>query len=186
MKNLFLKILLIVTSALIISSVTSLNAEFFSPHEKGKFAERIAPNFSAKDLSGKSIELSSFKGKPILLNFWATWCPYCREERQYLNSFYKEYKDKGIVVISVSTDRSPDLVRAYLKKVPMNFIILHDTSRQAARAYGVSSLPTSFLIDRDGLIKQRFLGVVNWTDKESKDLIDELLKEKKDKNKEKE
>jgi peroxiredoxin len=186
MKNLCLKILLIVTSALIISSVTSLNAEFFSHSETGKSADRIAPDFSANDLSGKSTELSSFKGQPILLNFWATWCHFCREERQYLKSLYKEYKDKGLIVITVSTDRSPDLVKAYLKEMPMDFIILHDASRQAARTYGVSSLPTSFLIDRNGLIKQKFRGGVNWTDKESKDLIDELLKEEKDKNKGKE
>jgi len=186
MKNLFLKILLIVTSALIISSVTNLNAQVFSPSETGKSALKMAPDFSANDLSGKSIMFSSFKGKPILLNFWATWCPNCREERKYLNSFYEEYKDKGIVVISVSTDRSPELVKEFLNKVPMNFIVLHDAGRQAAKAYGVSALPTSYLINREGLIKQRFLGVVDWTDKESKKLIDELLKEKKDKNKEKE
>lgn len=183
MKNLFLKILLIATSALIISSVTNLNAKSFSPSETGKPALKMAPDFSANDLSGKSTVFSSFKGKPILLNFWATWCPNCREERKYLISFYEEYKDKGIVVISVSTDRSPDQVKEYLKKVPMNFIILHDTSGQAARAYGVFALPTTFLIDREGLIKQRFLGAVDWTDQESKKLIDELLKGKKDKDK---
>ncbi len=115
--------------------------------------------------------------KAILLNFWATWCPYCREERPYLNSLYKEYKDRGLVIIAVSTDRSPRKVKAYLKRVPADFVILHDENKEAARAYGVFALPTSFLIDRRGIIRYKFMGLRNWTNSESKKLIEKFLKE---------
>ncbi|MEK7308282.1 MAG: TlpA disulfide reductase family protein [Nitrospirota bacterium] len=183
MKKLFLTKLFIVFVVLLFNLPSdSLKAEFVAFAGSEAVVGGMAPDFSANDLSGKSVVFSSFKGKPILLNFWATWCPNCREERKYLNSFYEEYKDKGIVVISVSTDRSLDPVKAYLNKVPMNFIVLHDTSGQAAKAYRVFALPTSFLINCEGLIKKRFLGAVDWTDKKSKKLIDELLKEKKDEN----
>lgn len=115
--------------------------------------------------------------KVILLNFWATWCPYCREERPYLNSLYKEYKDKGLVIVAVSTDRSLRKVKAYLKRMPADFIVLYDNNKEAARAYGVYSLPTSFLIDRGGIVRYRFMGLRNWTNSESKKLIEKFLKE---------
>lgn len=177
MKNILRIILLIFIVVSINLSATNLNAESFSPFAIEKLTGKKAPEFTAKDLSGKDVSLSLFAGKPILLNFWATWCPYCREERPYLNSLYKSYKDKGLVIIAVSTDRSLESVKRYLKKIPMDFVILHDSDGNAAGIYGAYSIPTSFLIDRKGIIKHKFMGLVDWTDKSSIKFIDELLKE---------
>ncbi len=143
----------------------------------GKIVGKKAPDFSIKDLSGRTVSLSSFEGRPILLNVWATWCPYCRKERPHLKSLYKEYKSKGLVIIAVSTDKSVEKVRRYLKKIPMDFIILMDQDSIVARSYGVYALPTSFLIDRKGIIKHKFMGFRRWTDRKSKKLIEELLEE---------
>ncbi len=177
MKNVSRIILLVFTllSVTLLLSV-NLDAQFFSPFEVDKLVGKKAPEFKAKDLSGKSVSLSSFKGKPILLNFWATWCPYCREERPYLNSLHKEYKDKGLVIIAVSVDKSEETMRKFLKKMPSDFIILHDNDNAASGPYGVYSLPTSFTVDRNGIIKGKFLGVRNWTDSNSKKVIEELIK----------
>lgn len=178
MKNVFKVVLLsLLLLSIILISIYNLNAQVFSPWEIEKLVGKKAPEFTVKNLSGKSVPLSAFKGKPILLNFWATWCPYCREERPSLNSLYREYKDRGLVIISVSTDRSPQKVRAYLERIPMNFIILMDNDSKAARLYGVYSLPTNFLIDREGIIKHKFMGLRNWMDSGSKKFIDGLLKE---------
>jgi peroxiredoxin len=158
-------------------AISNAGAQFFSPFEIEKLTGKKAPEFTINDLSGKGVSLSSFAGKPILLNFWATWCPYCREERAYLNSIYKEYKDKGLVIIAVSIDKSAEIVRNYLKRMPADFVILHDNNNDAASTYGVYSLPTNFLIDRNGIIKHRFIGLRDWTDKESKKIIETLIKD---------
>jgi len=134
-----------------------------------------APDFTLKDISGKEVSLSSFKGKPVLLNFWATWCPYCRRERAHLNALYKDYRDKGLIILSVSTDQSADRVKAFLKDTPAEFIVLSDSSGAAATLYSVGGLPTSYLIDRGGVIKNRFMGFREWTDPGSKMLIDKLF-----------
>ncbi|MBI4655022.1 MAG: redoxin domain-containing protein [Nitrospirae bacterium] len=163
--------------SIILLSVINLNAYGFSPWETEGLVNRKAPQFTAKNLSGENVSLSSFEGKPILLNFWATWCHYCREERPSLNSIYKEYKGRGLTIVTVSIDRSPEIVKTYLKKMPMDFIILHDNNKEASQIYGVYSVPTSFLIDRKGIIKYKFMGLREWTDSSSKKLIEGLLKE---------
>jgi len=134
-----------------------------------------APDFTLPDLSGQKVTLSSFKGKPVLLNFWATWCGYCRKERPHLNSLYNSYKDKGLVVISVSTDRSVEKVRKYLKDIPADFIVLSDSDGGAAAEYGIRGYPSSFLIDRNGLVKFAFAGYRDWTNASSKKMIDQLI-----------
>jgi peroxiredoxin len=141
--------------------LTDISADLFSPWKIEKLVGQKAPGFTVKDLSGQSVSLSSFQGKTILLNFWATWCPYCREEREYLNALYREYRDKDLVIIAVSTDRSSQKVKAYAKRIPMDFVVLHDETKEAAGLYGVYSLPT----------------LRNWTDRRSKVLIERLLKD---------
>ena len=134
-----------------------------------------APDFTLSDLSGNKITLSSFEGKPVLLNFWATWCGYCRRERPHLNALHNLYKDKGLIVLSVSTDRSVDKVRSYLKSIPADFTVLSDADGRTASKYGIRGYPSSFLIDRNGLVKRAFAGYRDWTDASSKKMIDALI-----------
>ena len=130
-----------------------------------------APAFSLKDLSGNEVYLSSFRGRTVLLNFWATWCPYCRKERQHLNSLHREYKDRGLVIISIATDKSTGTVRNFMKNNPSDFIVLPDDNKKTAASYKVRGLPTSFLIDREGMIRQKFVGFREWTGSDMKKLI---------------
>jgi DsbE subfamily thiol:disulfide oxidoreductase len=173
MMYLIIPVFLTITFAVVIH----VQAERFSPWAVEKLIGNKAPVFSVNDLSGKRVSFSSFKGKPILLNFWATWCPYCREERAYLNTLHSEYKDRGLRIVSVSTDRSLDKVKSYAKKTPMDFIVLHDTDREAASRYGVYSLPVTFLINRNGVIQHKILGLRDWTDSKSKKLIEKILRD---------
>ncbi|TNF52349.1 TlpA family protein disulfide reductase [bacterium] len=154
-----------------------VQAERFSPWKVEQLIGKKAPAFSVKDLSDKRVSFSSYKGKPILLNFWATWCPYCREERAFLNTLHSEFKDRGLRIISVSTDRSADKVKSYAKKISMDFVVLHDTDREAASRYGVYSLPVTFLIDKNGIIQHKILGLRDWTDSKSRKLIENILRD---------
>jgi DsbE subfamily thiol:disulfide oxidoreductase len=174
MKNKFNKIIvLLVFFSLLFISQRVLYAQLFSPFAIDELIGQQAPSFTAFDLSGKKAPFSSLKGKPILLNFWATWCPYCREERQQLNAIHRKYKQQGLEIVAVSIDRSRETVLRYLKKMPADFTVLHDSNKEAAKLYGIYSLPTSFLIDREGVIKHKFIGA-NWTENKKK-LIEELI-----------
>lgn len=169
MKKIYLMFILIISIALFSASDNAADANT-NPAEK-------APEFTLKDISGKKVSLSSFKGKPVLLNFWATWCGYCKKERPHLNAVYNAYKDKGLVVISVSTDQSVDRVKSYLKQIPADFLVLTDTDGRAASSYEIRGFPSSFLIDRNGFIKRRFVGYVEWTNPASGQMVEALINE---------
>ncbi len=160
---------------ILLSQLIECYAQGFDPLIYDNSIGSTAPDFTLKDISGNAVSLSSFKGKPVLLNFWATWCPYCRKERAHLNALYKEYQDKGLIILSVSTDQSAAKVKEYLKQTPAEFIVLSDSSGVAASLYSVGGLPTSYLINRDGIIKNRFIGFREWTDSVSKMIIDKLF-----------
>lgn len=167
--------LFIVGAFIFLSQITDGYAQGNDPLLFDSSVGSKAPDFTLKDTSGKEVALSSFKGKPVLLNFWATWCPYCRKERAHLNELHKEYKDKGLIILSVSTDQSTAKLKEFLKTAPAEFIVLSDSSGTAASLYNVGGLPTSYLISREGIIKQRFMGFREWTDSGSKMLIDKLF-----------
>ncbi len=148
----------------------------FEPWPISELTGSKAPDFTLRDISGTAINLSSFEGKAILLNFWATWCPYCRKERPHLNSLYDEYKERELIIISVSIDRSVSALKKYIKRDPSDFIILSDPDSSVASKYNVVGLPTSFLIDRRGIVQHKFTGSMKWTGAGSKKLIDRLMK----------
>jgi len=138
-----------------------------------------APDFTLKSLgggqSGENLKLSEFRGQVVLLNFWASWCGPCREEMPILNDVYEKYKDLGVVVLGVNVESDPSLGQTFLKKTPVTFPVLLDTDNSVSEAYGVDAMPTTILIDRDGVIQQRHKGYKDgygdMYDKEVKKLI---------------
>lgn len=150
-------------------------AEGFNPMLIDSKTGKSAPDFTLADLSGKEVTLSSFKGKAVLLNFWATWCPYCRKERAHLDALSREYRDKGLIILSVATDHSVSTVKSFMKKTPVDFIVLSDSKGSVSSEYGVSGFPTSFLIDSNGMIKQRVVGFREWTSPGSRKIIDKFI-----------
>jgi peroxiredoxin len=138
-------------------------------------AKQKAADFSLKDLNGKTVSLSSLKGKVVLLNFWATWCPSCISEMPSLNKLYKEMKSRGFEVIAVSTDRSASGVKDFRDTHGLAFPIVMDEDREVTRQYHVFSLPTSFLINKEGIIVEKFFGEYDWTGSETKEKIEKAF-----------
>src|SRR3984885_9863208 len=118
-------------------------------------------NFTFKDLEGKSVNLSAYKGKVILLDFWATWCPPCRKEIPGFIELYSTYKSRGLVVVGVSMDEDTPDVKSFATQMKMNYPILLGFGRDddLKPAFGELPLPTSFVIGRDGRIYARHDGL---------------------------
>jgi peroxiredoxin len=110
---------------------------------------RSKVDFTLTDLSGKRWTLSSLKGKVVLVNFWATWCPPCRKEMPDLNALYKRFKDKGFVILAISDEVMPT-VSKFIDEHQYSYPILLDPGRTVNTAYSVTGIPKSFLYDRSG------------------------------------
>ncbi len=146
-----------------------------SPFEIDKLERSKAPEFSLKDLNGRYVTLSSLRGRVVLLNFWATWCPPCISEMPVFNRLYKEMRPRGLEVVAISTDRSEGYVRDYVGKHGLDFRVLYDEDRAVTKQYKVFSMPTTFLIDKNGFIVEKFFGEYDWTDQVIKKKIEKLF-----------
>ncbi len=123
---------------------------------------KAAPAFSLKDSMGRTVTLAEYKGKTVLLNFWATWCGPCKIEIPWLMEFEQKYKDKGFAVLGVSLDEEGwDVVKPYLERTKVNYRMLLGDDMVAQLYGGVDSLPTSFIIDRQGRIAATHVGLVS-------------------------
>jgi peroxiredoxin len=119
-----------------------------------------APDFTLTDLSGASVSLSGYKGQPVLLNFWATWCPPCKLEMPTLQQHYTDYKAQGLVVVGVEAGEPRSEVQAFATDQRLTFPILPDEKSTVTDMYRVSALPTTFVIDRQGMIVQQHMGMM--------------------------
>ncbi len=136
---------------------------------------KSAPDFTLKDVNGKAVKLSDYKGKVVLLNFWATWCGPCKIEIPWFVEFEKQYKDQGFAVLGVAMDDEGwDVVRPYLSDKKINYRIMVGDDMTAQQYGGIDSLPTTFLLDREGRIAATHVGLVSKSDYTNE--IIELLK----------
>lgn len=141
-----------------------------------KLDERIkAPDFALKDLNGKELKLKDFRGKIVFLNFWATWCPPCRAEMPSMERLYSEFKDKDLAVLAVDLRESAKKVQAFKEKYDLNFPILLDSDGTIGLTYGIRSIPTTYLVDKEGYIIGGALGARDWASAEAFGLINQLL-----------
>ncbi len=137
-----------------------------------------APQFSLQDLGGRQIELSDFRGKVVLLNFWATWCAPCRREIPSLERLYLMRKDEGFEIVAVNTERaSASKVASFVEEYGMSFPILLNPQGDVGSRYRVRAIPTSFLLDKKGVIRWQIVGGREWESSYVLDRIDQLLTE---------
>jgi len=131
--------------------------------------------FSLPDLKGEMHSLP--KGKVVLLNFWATWCPPCRKEVPSMVQAYEKLKDKGFDIVAVSVDKRADDVVKFVEEQKMSFTVLHDVDSKVAHQYRVFRYPETFIIDRNGVIRQHLTGAVEWMEPEFFNYLETLLAE---------
>jgi peroxiredoxin len=164
--------LLAATAALLIGCVAASQAG--PPKVKAQKDRKEAPDFDLKDANGQSVKLSDYKGKVVLLNFWATWCGPCKIEIPWFADFEQRYRDKGFAVLGVAMDDEGwEVVKPYSEKAKVNYRLVIGNDHLAEMYGGVESLPTSFIIDKDGRIAKVHVGLVSKSDYENE--IKELL-----------
>ncbi len=134
-----------------------------------------APDFSLEDLDGNSVTLSGFDGKVVFLNFWATWCPPCKEEMPSMEALYNRFKDEGLAVVAVTSYEGRKKVAKFIKSNAYTFTVLLDSSGMVSREYKAVFIPTTFLIDKNGMVVGKVTGSRNWGSDSAYNLIEELL-----------
>jgi peroxiredoxin len=133
-----------------------------------------APDFSTKDANGQTLKLSDYKGKVVLLNFWATWCGPCKIEIPWFVEFEREFKDRGFAVLGIAMDEEGwEVVKPYIEERRVNYRVAIGSEEMAVSYGGVDSLPTTFVIDREGRIADVHIGLV--TKKDYRDGILQIL-----------
>jgi peroxiredoxin len=120
-----------------------------------------APELTLEDLSGTPVSLNDYLGSVVLVNLWATWCPPCRDEMPALQSFYDDNKSDGFVLIAINQEEPLEIVKPFVKEFGLTFPVWLDLNYQAEREFKTMSLPSSFVIDRDGRVRLMWFGSIS-------------------------
>lgn len=147
----------------------------------------VVPEYVVRTLAGESRALSSYRGQPLLLNIWATWCPPCVREMPALERVHRQLGKEGLRIVAVSVDAAPGAINTwgrpggdieeFMRAQGITFEVLWDPSGEIETAYGLQGLPTTFLIDREGRIRERVTGWREWDDAATVATLRRLLEE---------
>ncbi|MFZ5801355.1 MAG: TlpA family protein disulfide reductase [Candidatus Omnitrophota bacterium] len=121
--------------------------------QKGASIDKKAPEFSLEDIKGDKVNLKELCGKPILLKFWTSWCPFCRKEIPKVNKLYEDYSQKGLVILAIDIEETKAKISSFAQKQNIKYKILFDLDGEVAKSYEVMGVPTYVLIDKDCLIR---------------------------------
>ena len=132
-----------------------------------------APAFTIQD-SDRKVSLSDYRGKVVLLNFWATWCPPCIAEMPSLIELQKKLKDKDVVILGVSIDADEAAYHKFLKEYGVNFVTVRDEDKKTPTLYGTFGWPETYVIDRQGVVRRKFIGAAEWTSPEIMEFLTKL------------
>jgi thiol-disulfide isomerase/thioredoxin len=136
------------------------------------------PDFTVEDLDGKKFNFKNPSGEVILLNFWATWCASCRQEAPLFEKLFSRYAAQGLKIYRVNSKESPETVRKYLEKGGLSLPVLLDRTGKMGKLFGLWVHPTTYVINRKGMIVYRAIGQADWMSYEATSAIEVLLGEK--------
>lgn len=120
--------------------------------------DAAAPDFTLPSKAGSPLKLSQYRGKVVMLNFWASWCHPCRQEMPLMDQIYKKYAPAGFVLLGVNIDTDSTDAQKFLTQVPVSFPIAYDRENKVAKTYNVATMPSTFFIDRKGKLRQLHRG----------------------------
>jgi peroxiredoxin len=136
-----------------------------------------APDFQLRDLNGRLVTLSDLRGKVVLLNFWATWCGPCRVEMPAMEQLYRTFSRNDFEILAVSTDaQGVAVTRPFQQENHLTFPILHDADYRVGLAYGARTLPMTFMVDRQGVVRHQIFGARDWGASAAHQLVQMLMK----------
>jgi cytochrome c biogenesis protein CcmG/thiol:disulfide interchange protein DsbE len=133
----------------------------------------VAPDFTVQD-SGRAVTLSQLHGQIVVLNFWATWCAPCVEEVPSLVEMQRRLKAKGVTVLAVSVDVDGNAYRQFVRDHGVSLLTVRDASQKSNALYGTFKFPETYIIDRNGVMRRKFIGAVDWTEPEITDFLSKL------------
>jgi cytochrome c biogenesis protein CcmG, thiol:disulfide interchange protein DsbE len=134
-----------------------------------------APDFQITADNGRALARSSFGGRLLVLNFWATWCPPCIEEMPSLDQFQRRFANSGVVVAGVSVDTNERAYREFLRKTSVSFLTARDPEARISGSYGTFKYPETYVIDGSGVVIRKIIGPTNWMDQKMVSYIQSLL-----------
>ncbi len=151
---------------MVVLALTMLLAGCVPSSESGGINEgELAPDFELQSLDGEAVSLSDFRGQPVLLNFWATWCGPCVGEMPLLQEIHEEWEAKGLALLAVNVGDTSTQVKDFMQSYNLSMPVLLDTRRSVSGRYSIIGIPTTFFIDKDGIIQEKVVGA--FPDKES-------------------
>lgn len=154
--------------------VVWLQSAKYEPLTVGK----VAPDFELPGLDEKPVRLSDYRGKVVFLNFWATWCKPCREEMPSMEVLYKNFEKDGLVILAVSIDRvtTKKDIPPFVKGMNLTFPVLVDSWGQTDKRYKLMGVPETYIIDQDGVLREKVIGPRDWTIVDNLKVVTGLLK----------
>lgn len=152
----------------------AINGQLFSRPQVAEVG-RFAPGFELQDTEGKIWKLSDLKGQVVFLNFWATWCPPCREEMPSMQELFEVMPRDSFKMLSVLSNDDPDLAVSFAKKGGFDFPILIDPGSRIGQVYGLTGVPETYIIDKQGVLRQKYLGPRHWSSQVAKDMLTDYI-----------
>jgi len=151
------KVMLVITLVSVLTSGLVM-AGCSSSSTQGVEVGDLAPDFQLQNLDGQTISLGNLRGKPVLINFWATWCGPCRGEMPYIQEIYEEWTNKGLVVLTINMGESSSKAEEFRQSYNLSFTVLLDAKQDVAQKYNIQYIPTTFFLDKDGIIQDKVIG----------------------------
>jgi len=176
MRRLFIIVVLLILTG---GSIYMVAGSSRPPYEPAQLVDvgATAPDFQLEDTKGNKVSLASLRGKVVLVNFWATWCPPCRAEMPSMEKLYEAMAGEDFIMLAINVEENGrSAVPEFLNRSPHSFPILYDDQGVVQKLYGVYKFPESFVIRKDGVIDDKVVGAIDWAHPETIAYFKELTK----------